>query len=402
MDGDDNDAGSPGDPFAGIPFLGDLARALSSQGPLSWDAARQFAALSATEGKPEHNVDPSVRYALEELARIAELRVQETTGLDTTVAGQTPHIVPVTPGVWANRTLDDYRPLLTELATSLGKQPEPTPDDAIDSDPDADAAMAMLAQFGGLVQPIMLGMSVGSMVGRLAQRAFGQYDLPIPRPASNELLVVPVTVDRFAQEWSLPVDELRLWVIVQELTGHAVMCVPHIREALTDAVRRHAGGFRPDPAAVFERISEMDIDQGNPMTALQAAFGDPEVLLGAVRSAEQQALAPRLDALVAMVIGYVDHAVDRAVRGLLSSGNRIGEAVRRRRIEASPEDAFVEKLLGLQLNRAAVERGRAFVAGVIERAGEAGLEQLFTSESALPTPNELDAPGLWLARLDYA
>ena len=44
-----------------------------------------------------------------------------------------------------------------------------------------------LAMFGGLMQmlsPMMLGMSVGSMVGHLSRRSFGQYDLPIPRPAS--------------------------------------------------------------------------------------------------------------------------------------------------------------------------------------------------------------------------
>ena len=79
---------------------------------------------------------------------------------------------------------------------------------------------------------------------------------------------------------------------------------------------------------------------------------------------------------------------------------RFAEAVRRRRIEASAQDVFVEKLLGLRVDRPAVEKGKAFVAGVVERAGPAGLERLFTSADALPTPNELAAPGLWLARLD--
>ena len=38
--------------------------------------------------------------------------------------------------------------------------------------------------------------------------------------------------------------------------------------------------------------------------------------------------------------------------------------------------------------------------GVVERAGEDGLSRLWTSERELPTPAELDAPGLWLARID--
>ena len=92
--------------------------------------------------------------------------------------------------------------------------------------------------------------------------------------------------------------------------------------------------------------------------------------------------------------------VDKASARLLGSGNRISEAVRRRRIETSPEDLFVERLLGLRLDRHQVERGRAFVSGVVERGGDDALAQLFVSERELPTPAELDAPGLWLARLD--
>ena len=58
-------------PFAGFPMFGDLARALQGQGPLNWDAARQFAMLGATEGQAEHNVEPAVRIAYTDLARIA-------------------------------------------------------------------------------------------------------------------------------------------------------------------------------------------------------------------------------------------------------------------------------------------------------------------------------------------
>ena len=44
-------------------------------------------------------------------------------------------------------------------------------------------------------------------------------------------------------------------------------------------------------------------------------------------------------------------------------------------------------------------RGKAFVQGVVDRAGEHGLAPLFTNPDALPTPSEIEAPGLWLARV---
>ena len=63
--------------------------------------------------------------------------------------------------------------------------------------------MAMMANLSALMAPSMMGMAVGSMVGRMAARAFGQYDLPIPR-SDNTLLIVPANLDRFADEWSVP------------------------------------------------------------------------------------------------------------------------------------------------------------------------------------------------------
>lgn len=383
-------------PFANLPMFGDLARALGGQGPLNWDAARQFAALAATGGQPERNVDPQVRLALGDLAGIADMHIREVTGLEPRTSRF--EVVTVTPGTWAQRSLDDYQPLFTELATSLNQRP-PSDEQGM-----TDPSMAMMAGLSQMMAPAMLGMAVGSMVGHLAKRAFGEHDLPIPRPRAAEVVLVPDTVDAFAAEWELPRDDLRLWVLTQELAASALFSVPHVRDAVLSSVRAHVGGFRPDPNALMDKLATMEDaagDDPDPMAALQRAFGDPELLLGAVRSPEQAALQPRLDALLALVIGYVDHVVDAVGTRLLGTPGRIAEAVRRRRIESSPDDVFVERLLGLRLDRQQVERGRAFVAGVVERAGNDGLAQLYVDDAHLPTPAELDAPGLWLARIDY-
>lgn len=382
---------SSGDhPFANVPMFGEFAKMLAGQGPLNWDAARQFASLASSNGASEPNVDPTVRIHLAELARILELHVHDLTGLDTVF----PEIAPVSRGVWAQRTLDAYRPLFNELATSLGKRP--TADEG-----DADPMMAMMAGLSQMMGPSMMGMAVGSMVGRMAARTFGQYDLPIPRN-DNTLLVVPANIDGFANDWSLPVDEMRLWVLAQELTGHTLFSITSLRDQLAGMVRKYVGAFQPDPSAVADRLGQFETDGiGDPAQALQQLLGDPAVLLGAVQGPEQQALAPALDAAVAAVVGYVDYLVDSvAVRVIGGDALRIAEAVRRRRVEVSPDDVFVERLLGLHLTNEQVQRGKTFAGGVVDRVGEAGLTQLFTKPSALPTPAEIEAPGLWIARLE--
>jgi uncharacterized protein (DUF2342 family) len=63
-------------------------------------------------------------------------------------------------------------------------------------------------------------------------------------------------------------------------------------------------------------------------------------------------------------------------------------------------ERVAEALFGLHLDQEDVDRGGAFVQGVLERADEIGLARLWTDEKHLPTPAEIDAPGLWLARID--
>jgi putative hydrolase len=382
-------------PFEGMPIFGDLARLFAQQGPVGWDAARQLALTVATDGGQESNVDPLERIKIEQLARVAELHVGAVTGLPASTSGLGITITPVTRGQWVIATLDAWRPLFETLARSLHDPdlPPPTPDD---SDP-----LGFMAPLMKMVGPMMLGMTAGSMVGHLARRSFGQYDLPIPRTPSDELMLVVANLDEFGREWSLPADDLRLWVCLQEITTHTVIRIPHVRTRLDESISAYAGGFEPDAGALESRLGALDItDPTNMGDIQQSLFSDPEVLLGAIQSAEQRALLPHLEALVCAIVGYVDHVMDQVAPGLIGDGGMLGEALRRRRVDAHPSDRFVERLFGLELTQAAYDRGSAFVAGIHDRAGADGLARLWESERTLPTPAEIDAPGLWLARID--
>lgn len=393
------------DPFKNMPFFGDLARMFQQQqqGLVSWDAARQLAASIATEGQSEPNVDPVVRIQFEQLARVAELQVSQATGLQVSHSGTGISIVPVTRMQWTQRSMDALHDLFELLAGSLSGALQPRRLDTAEGSEAGEDSDPMAAMLGGLMQmlgPMMLGMTAGSMLGHLARRSFGQYDLPLPRPASDELMIVAPNVDEFGQSWSLPMDDLRLWVCVHEVTHHAVLSIPHVRERLDTMLRDYVGGFEPDASSLEDRLSGIEMGDPSSLAGLQDALGDPEVLLGAIRSPAQHALLPHLECLVAVIVGYVDHVMDTVGNGLIGSYAMLTEALRRRRVTADPSDRFVERLLGLELTQAAYSRGGAFVAGVIERAGAAGLERLWRSARELPTPAEVDAPGLWLARID--
>ena len=388
-------------PFAGIPLFGDLAKAMAGQGPLQWDVARQVAISTATNGtNTEANVDPTSRVGLEQLAPIADMHVRNYTGLATGTGTALPNIVVTNHSTWVHHTLESYKPLFTQLATALSNPSVDASQPGTELDIETDQIAAMMLSLNKMMAPAMMGMSIGSMIGQLSLRAFGQYDLPIPREPQNQLLLVASNVEQFANDWSIAVDDMRMWVLIHELTSHAVLSVDHVRDAINQQISKYIAGFRPNPNALMERLTTMDLGTSDPMAMMQKFLTDPTIILGAVRSPEQERQAPVLDAMIASVIGYIDHSVDAISSLVLGGGAQIAEAVRRRRVESAPHDSFVEQLLGLRLTRQQVERGHAFAEGVTERAGHDGLSQLFTQAGNLPTPNELDAPGLWLARIE--
>jgi putative hydrolase len=327
------------------------------------------------------------------------MHVHQITGLGDISTASSVEPIMVTPGAWAQRTLDDYRPLFTQLATALSSQQNDSSESASESDPFA----SMFSGLTNMIAPMTMGMTVGSMVGHLAKKSLGQYDLPLPRPIKNEIAIVPSTVDAFAKEWDLPLEDVRMWTLIRELVVHQLYSIAHIRDAVTDMVQSFIAAFRPDPSAITDKLSNLDsTDPNDLMGSLQKILSDPELMLGAVRSDEQNRLQPQLDALLGLIIGWTDHMTDAVGSRVLCNPSRIAEAARRRRVESGEETVFVEKLLGLHINRQQVERGRQFVQGVIERNGEGGLAPLYVSAANLPTLSELDAPGLWLARLEIS
>lgn len=375
--------------FSGLPFLNDLMRQMASQGPLNWDVATQAAAAGARGDSVEPEPQPSTRFEYNALAEIADMHVRNATGRDT---GQH-EVFTTSRAIWAHRTLQDLRPLFTELAASMNRPARSS--DGEDTNP----LGAMFSQLSSLMFPSLMGITIGSMIGSLAQRAFGQYDLPIPRPGSGELLVVAHTVDTFASDWSIARDDLRMWVLVHELTSHAVLNSPAAVDGLLDTIRAYVSAFEPDPTALMDRLGGLDPSDPSSMNAIQQTLGDPMLLVGAMRSPAQDALQPVLDARVAAVTAYIDHTVDTVGSRLLGNPAPIAEAVRRRRLDVRVEADLAERLLGISLSRDLQRLGAEFVAGVVERAGPEALRPMLDDAANLPTPNELQAPGLWLARL---
>lgn len=383
-----------------MPIFGDLARMFQAQGPVNWEIARQIGVYMAGQGEAEGNVDPVVRIRFEELARVAEMHVSNRTGLDTMVGGRPFTVVATSRSQWAAATLDAYRPLFEKLATSLGQASLSTPQIDESDLPEELRGQVPEELLGNMMQvmaPTILGMQLGLLTGHLARRSLGQYDLPVPRPPTAELLVVAANLEEFAKDWSLPADDVRLWVCLDNITHAAVLGRAHVRRRVLDLLGSYAGGFRPDPTALTQRMEGIDPTNAQ---AWESAFGDPRALVGSMETDDQRAVKPQLEAITVVIEGYVDYVLDSVGTSLIGSYAPLTEALRRRRVEANQGDRFVEQLFGLELSQRQYDRGERFVRGVVERAGEDALTRLWSDARHLPTPAEVDAPGLWWERVN--
>src|ERR1700688_4044494 len=410
-------------------ILGDLLQLMggTSSGGARIDLARTLAQGVASGGEPEGNVDPGDRIRFEELVHVAELHVAELTGLPITPTGATVEIAAVAPGAWAWQTVEDWRFLLEAMAArpespAPPEPPAPPESPAPPGSPDdKDSGKAggvedttgpfgepgtgeglepgpgdLLARWMATMGPMLAAIQLGSAVGHLARSTLGPYELPIPR-TNPRLFVVPANATRFAGDWSLDPDEVRLWVCLREVTAHAVLSRPHVAERMRELLVRVVQGMAEDTAGLVDNISGIDLSHPE---ALQNLLGDPTALMSMEPSPARRRAAEDLLAVVAALLGYVEHVLDLAAVRLLGGRGAIAEAWRRRQVDRESSERAAELMLGLDLGPAQIDRGADFVRGVFERAGDEGLARLWSGPHTLPTPAEVDAPGLWLERID--
>ena len=224
-----------------------------------------------------------------------------------------------------------------------------------------------------MIGPMMLGMTAGSMVGHLAQRSFGPYDLPIPRPPADELAAHRGQPRRVRHR--VEPAARRPAPVGLPPRGHPPR---RARRPPRAGPPRRAAQPLPrrasSPTPVASRTSSASLEHLDPaVPRLQQLFGDPEVVLGAMQSPAQRALLPQLDALVAVIVGYVDHVMDTSAAACCRATGCSPRRCAAGGSRPTAADRFVERLLrpGADPGRSTTG-ARAFVDGVVERAGERG------------------------------
>ena len=378
------------DALRDAPLFRELQRVMaSSSGPVNWELARQVAVATAVEAGADPEPTEEDREILEQAVRVAELQVAGSTGLEP--PGDVVEVRAVRRAQWVTANAEGLRGLLEPAARRMGEALTRAMQEQMPTE--IGPMGALVTQLG----PLLQGTQVGQVLGFLAQRVLGQYDVAVPRgEGSGALLFVVPNLAGFERNWSLDRTEFRTYVALHEVTHRFEFARPWARPRFVGLVDDFLSTLTIDVDRIQERLST--IDPSDPESFQRARAGDEDdAMFGAILDDEQRLKLGRIQAFMAAAEGYGDHVMHTLGARLLSTYPRIDEAMRRHREDERVDPVF-ERLLGVEMKREQYEVGSRFCDVVVEQTDEATLARMWDSADAMPSLPELDEPRLWLAR----
>jgi len=350
--------------------------------PVNWRTARRVAMVVAgRDPLASSYLGASLRSDFEAATAEAEDLVADFTGLRS--PGRATAAV-LDRREWVDANLEAMRQMFAPLMSRLGERLARNP-------------------MGPLGRQVAAS-ELGALLGYMAQRVLGQYDLLVPdcepaagvqphRAGRDAVYYVGPNVLGVEKRFAFRPRDFRTWIAVHEVTHRAQFTgVPWMREHFLGLVKRSLELVDPDPRALVRALRRAveHLSAGrNPL--------DDGGLFGLFASPEQRGLLAEVQALMSLLEGHGNYVMSELGRRHVHGEERMARVLRARRSRGGLSGQ-VQKALGLELKLRQYETGERFVRAVVDEAGHDALEAVWSSPSALPTSADLHDPGAWLAR----
>lgn len=412
----------PSDPAVMSAMTSQLRTFLDPRTRPSTQETARVAARAATAGLGADPVVPDVaRRAAEQAVSVAQLWLDPV----TTIGAPTHSVRALSRADWVEATMTQWSALVAPVADGLGAaitgamtgQLEQLsrlgPEDVEQLELPPELAHlpgaeqlgelfrnpAALADLVGRMEPFMAQMSgafvaaqTGQAVGTLAADVLTGTEVGLPLLADGVVALLPAAVDAFAADLGLDSAQVRLYLAVRESARVRLFhATPWLGPAVLAAVEDYARRITIDTAGIEEAVASID------MSSLGS--GDVDALREAVQgrlfepapTREQQAALGRLETLLALIEGWVDHVTARAVAPHLPSTEALAEAVRRRRVGGPAHKAF-QALVGLDLRPRRLRDAANLWAAIEADGGAAHRDSRWQHPDVAPTSTDLDDP----------
>jgi coenzyme F420 biosynthesis associated uncharacterized protein len=341
---------------------------------IDWILAEKIAGYIAGTGEAT-----PPRSDLPELAVESERRVTAYTGLAP--ARPLPPPEGISRREWVQTNIRGMRTLLDPVLQRAGE------------------GLGPLKPAAQLAIGVAVTAEVGVVLGYLAQRVLGQYEIVLldeaADPSPPRLLFVLPNLGQAVKAFGADEDEFVTWVALHEVT-HAVQFagVPWLHGHVAGLVRElvRSAELRIDAERKLHVPSRRELRR----IASAARSGD---LISIFASPAERETLNRVQAVMAVIEGHAEHVMDAVAPDLLPSLPKLREALDRRRRSQSALSRLVGRLLGLELKLRQYEQGKFFCDAIVRIAGTDALKQLFAGPETLPTLTELTEPASWVRRV---
>jgi coenzyme F420 biosynthesis associated uncharacterized protein len=240
---------------------------------------------------------------------------------------------------------------------------------------------------------------VGVLLGYLARRVLGQYDLLVPESESTDgdvVYYVGPNILGLEKRFAFRPRDFRLWIAIHEVTHRAQFTgVPWMQQHFFSLVEQSLTMLDPDPQRLVRalRRSVEELRAGrNPL--------DEGGLVALLATPEQRGVLTQMQALMSLLEGHGNAVMNRLGREHVAGQERMARVLQARRQQGGISGQM-QKLLGLEMKMRQYEVGEAFVDAVAQEAGFSTLDRAWEGPELLPTLDELAAPQLWLERMDH-
>ena len=373
---------------------------------IDWDVAISTGTRFARQGPQVSLADARAVVAeLRGLTAVVQQPVRELTGL-TSQGAIGPVAVVDRPG-WIKANVGGFRVVLEPLAERLAERSGVGP-----------TAVSVFSTIGSRAT----GVQAGLILAYLSSRVLGQYELFLPpvdggAPSANgngngssangsangtasgagvgRLTLVAPNIVMVERELGVDPHDFRRWVCLHEET-HRVQftSVPWLRGYVQGMMTEFLLASDLDAGAILDRMRSA-------ATAVAGAVrgSESESLIEAMQTPAQRALLDKLTAVMTLVEGHGDYVMDAVGPRVVPSVADIREKFSNRRGSAGRLEQIMRRVLGIDLKMKQYEQGARFVSTVVEEAGMAGFNKVWTSPDTLPTRDELANPREWLERI---
>jgi coenzyme F420 biosynthesis associated uncharacterized protein len=243
------------------------------------------------------------------------------------------------------------------------------------------------------------GTEMGVLLGFMAQRVLGQYDLLVPddpdAPGDTDAVYyVGANILSLEKRYAFRPRDFRLWIAIHEVTHRAQFtAVPWLKRYFLSLVDRALAIVDPDPGRLVQamvRAADQLRKGRNPL--------DDGGLVALFASSEQRGVLAQVQALMSLLEGHGNTVMNELGRLHVAGQERMARVLQARR-RSRGITGILYKLLGFESKLRQYEVGEAFVAAVERAGGPRAIDAAWRGPESLPTFEELARPEEWLTRV---